>query len=347
MRIAAIFPRGSRFTPVGATALDLCLRDLVRHLPDGHEAEVFAADIADPFDGLVFHGLPVSGARRVERGALRQALTAYKADVHWVQASFEDASAVARWFPNTPVFVHRHRTEATDRLKAFWRQLAYMRRLSGLIYVSQTAADSSPFRGVPRLVVPNALDMTAVRPADRKSPLIVYSGRLAADKGVLALAEGAAAFLSAHPEWRLAIFGLPYGESDTEQRLDTLLAPVADQVERRTNAPIEDVMATLEGAQIAVAPSIAPEAFGRFSLEAMAAGCAVVHSRQPAFEEVTGGTGVPLVEVSGPAITSALTALAADPTRLGSLGAQARARAKEVYDIRKASARLVEVFDGS
>ncbi len=343
MRLAAIYPRGSWFTAHGATAMDLCVRDLAKHLPISATARVLAADTEDPFEDVPFYGLPANRAREVDPAALKKALAAEKADVHWVQTSFEYARQIKRWFPGTPVLIHRHRMESPKRLKALWRQAAYLRTIDGLIYPSNAARMRSPFKRTPHFTVPNAIDTRAFRPHGDKEPWLVYSGRLAESKGVVALAEGCAAFLTEHPNWRLRIFGIPDGEDATEAQMKQLLEPVMGQVQWSFNAPLSDVMQTLSHASVALAPSLAPEGFGRFPMEAMTAGCVVVHSRQEAFLEVVADTGIALRTVTGPAIATALVSLLQSPDKLAGFGAKARARAVQAYDIRAASTALAVV----
>ena len=350
MRVAAVFARGSRFSAVGATAMDLCLRDLVLNLPAQTQTRVFAAEVSDPFPNIDFVGLPATASRKVDFAALADGIARFAPDVVWLQTDFATARKLKRRFPRVPVLVHRHRVEPKGRVQNLWRRLAYLPFVDGLIYVSETARTTSPYRGSAKHVVFNALDM-AVIPAPSgqpRGPIVVYAGRLAASKGVLALAEGAAPFLATHPGWRLQMLLRPDDEPETEQSLIAALAPVAERVDLRFDATHGEVMQHLGAAAIAVAPSLEPEGFGRFPLEAMASGCAVIHANVAAFREVVADTGLELAAPITPAaITAALTRLAHEAELRATLAAAGNARARAVFDIRRSAAALQEIFAAS
>jgi glycosyltransferase involved in cell wall biosynthesis len=344
MRVAAVFPNGSVFSADGATAMDLCLRDLLHHLPTDIEVRVFAAAVPQPFEGIDFVGIPAPDGRKVVFSALREAIAAFDPDILWVQTDFTASAKLKRAFPKAKVVLHRHRVEPTGFVKTLMRRIAYMPFIDALAYVSETARITAPFAAKKCVTIANGLDPSLYALPGIKTKRLLYAGRLAASKGVLALAEGAATFLRDAPEWSLTLLLRPDGEAQTEAKLRALIAPVAAQVTMMIEAPHDEVMRQLNTAAVALAPSLAPEGFGRFPLEAMLSGCVVVHSPVEAFREVVGETGVVVSPVTPEGITAALKALSYDPERLIALGEAARTRALSHFDIRASARALHALF---
>lgn len=346
MKIAAVYPRGSRFSPALPTAQDLVLEGLVRYSAHRATTRVFAADIASPFEGIDFHGLPpADGTRNVPTERIAAALADFAPDVIWVQAHIAVAVRLARRFKGVPVLVHRHGVEPPVWSPRAWRRIPQLAALAGAIYVSETAARSAAYPFVRKFVVPNAIDTQAIQPAVEREQAIVYAGRFVASKGVLPMCAALAEALPRLPGWRLRIFAIHTSdEPETVATAQGMLAPLGDRAVWRTDASPAEVMAAMSRAAIAIAPSLAPEGFGRAVLEAMAGGAVVVAAPVAAFREVIGDSGVILPHVDQETIAGAVLELARNDAQRATVAKAGRARAIAEFDIRASAKKLDAVF---
>ena len=331
--------------------MELCLYDLVRHLPARTTTRIFAAAVENPLPGVDFVGIRVNRPGRVDYAQLLQAVAAFNPDLIWVQTDFATAARLKLSFRRLPVLVHRHRVEPEEWPKTAWRRLAFAPFIDRLIYVSRTASSSSPYTNVARDVVANGLDMTTLstgRHHEQRERVIAYAGRLAASKGVLVMADGLAQFLSDRADWRACLLLRRDGEADTQRTFLRILEPIAQSVEVRFDVPHSDVLELLGLASIAVAPSLAAEGFGRFPLEAMAKGCPIIHSDVAAFREVIGDSGICIPSpVTAPEIHASLLRLSDDERLRARLSKAATARARQEFDIRRSASKLQAVFEQS
>ena len=146
-------------------------------------------------------------------------------------------------------------------------------------------------------VIYNAIPQ--IKPLDYKNrrPWIVYAGRFIPEKGVLELAEALAQLLPLYPDWKVVFlgawgFGHEAGKSEYEQLVYAALAKVGEQVDFQGHVSHQQVIDVFSQASIAVTPSTGLEAFGRTTLEAMLAGCAVITSTSGGLNEVAGEAAV-------------------------------------------------------
>lgn len=106
----------------------------------------------------------------------------------------------------------------------------------------------------------------------------------------------------------------------------------------------EEKAAILGRADIFVAPNTGGESFGIILVEAMAAGCAVVASRIPAFEAVAGGVGAFFESGNSAALASQLQMLIDDPQHRNRLISAGAARA-QVYDWSTVARQILAVYE--
>ena len=99
-------------------------------------------------------------------------------------------------------------------------------------------------------------------------------------------------------------------------------------------------MALFARAEIAVVPSIWQEPFGRTAAEAMGQGCAVLATRAGGLAEVLDDAGEIIDARDIPAFAAALRRVALDEPLRRRLQEKARARAQEVFDIRRVTESL-------
>ena len=217
--------------------------------------------------------------------------------------------------------------------------------LAGAIYVSETAARSAAYPFVRKFVVPNAIDTQAIQPAVEREKAVVYAGRFVASKGVLPMCAALAEALPRLPDWRLRIFAIHTSdEPETVATAQGMLAPLGDRAVWHTDASPAEVMAAMSRAAIAIAPSLAPEGFGRAVLEAMAGGAVVVAAPVAAFREVIGDSGVILPHVDQETIAGAVLELARNDAQRAAVAKAGRARAIAEFDIRASAKKLDAVF---
>ena len=183
-------------------------------------------------------------------------------------------------------------------------------------------------------VVPNgaALPVTQVE----KKPIVAFTGRVAAIKGVVELVR---AFAAADlPGWRLIVAG-----GDPDGLLDRLAherAALGPRFEPLGQVSHDVAMALLARAEIAAVPSIWDEPFGRAAIEAMANGAALIASRRGALPEVCGPAALYVDPADTFAFAAALRRLTEDADLRRESQAAGRARASARFEIKTATARL-------
>ncbi len=187
-------------------------------------------------------------------------------------------------------------------------------------------------------VVPNGLEIDAIQRL-AKEKIIAFVGRIVRDKGVVELVQAFALAAPRLPDWRLAIAG----EDKNGLLARELRGEIAALGERLTllgQIRHDEAMALFARAEIAATPALWREPFGRTTLEAMAAGCAVVSSASGGSGEILADCGVVVEKVRPDALAEALVVLAQDDQRRADLQRRGAARAASRFDIRAAAARL-------
>jgi phosphatidylinositol alpha-1,6-mannosyltransferase len=187
--------------------------------------------------------------------------------------------------------------------------------------------------------------VVAARRAGRR-PLVVFVGRLVADKGVDDLIEAVALL----PEVQAAVVG-------TGQHLDAarrLAAErgVADRIEFVGWADPGDVPAWLAAADVVLAPSRIgrdgwQEGQGLSIIEAMAQGRPVVATATGGIPETIedGVSGVLVAPEDPPALARAVSALLADPEEAAAIGERARARVIQRFSRASSADRFAELYE--
>ena len=191
-------------------------------------------------------------------------------------------------------------------------------------------------------VLPNCIDLAALPPPAPREQVLLFAGRVVADKGADAFVAACARALPALPGWRAEMIGADrFGADSPETEFLRALRPraAAAGVTMRGWQPHDRVMAALASAAIAVVPSRWPEPFGLVALEAMASGAALLCSARGALPEVTGDAAVPIDPDDPAAMAEAMLALARDPDRRAALAAAGRARADR-FDAARAATRM-------
>ncbi|MGH3720592.1 MAG: glycosyltransferase family 4 protein [Pseudonocardiaceae bacterium] len=178
---------------------------------------------------------------------------------------------------------------------------------------------------------PSPEEIAAVRHRLRLggSPYVAFLGALEPRKNVPALIRGfaqASRVLTGRPDPPvLVLAGQPGWDSQVERELRAAAHRV--RVIRAGYLPLAELSGFLGGAAVVAYPSRG-EGFGLPVLEAMAAGAAVLTTRQLAIPEV-GGDAVAYCGVDAEDIAAGLVALLDDPARRAELSAAGQRRAKD------------------
>ncbi|MGH6993820.1 MAG: glycosyltransferase family 4 protein [Caulobacteraceae bacterium] len=169
---------------------------------------------------------------------------------------------------------------------------------------------------------------------DADSPVLLLAGRLAASKGQSLSLAALARLPAAAGRPILVLAGA--GEARRLARLTAVVARLGLSDQVRFTGAIDDMPAAWIAADLALAPSIVPEAFGRTAAEAAAMGRPVLATACGALAETMadGETGW-LAESPDPdAFAAALAkALVAGGPEWARIGAAARRRAAHLYSL--------------
>jgi glycosyltransferase involved in cell wall biosynthesis len=255
-----------------------------------------------------------------------------------------------RAFPTVPVVLIMHDVPAASRLtRTPTRRALLFSRLARIVAVSEWLRDRylegvspAPER-MPAVVPPgvdfaslkssaNPVDAVGIPRAKRRIRLILFAGRLTAEKGADLFVTACTSALAALPGWRAEIIGgaehrVKSPETPFVRLLQATAEPASISMMGYRDHP--DVMAAMARAAIVVIPSRDPEPGGRMALEAMANGAAVICSPGGALAEI-GGDAVIYADADG--LAEAIRSLGADPKRLAALAEAGRQRAAR-YDL--------------
>ena len=175
-----------------------------------------------------------------------------------------------------------------------------------IICVSEFVTQQIPDGGDKSETVYNAIDVQHfldAKPLEREAIglskedfVIVYSGRLNKDKGILPLVE-AICTLTDIPHLKLLVVGASAYGKDTVptpfiQQLQAAAAPIRDKIVLTGFIDYQLMPAYLKMANIAVVPSLWEEPFGLTVVEAMAAGLPLIATRSGGIPEICEGAAL-------------------------------------------------------
>jgi glycosyltransferase involved in cell wall biosynthesis len=198
-------------------------------------------------------------------------------------------------------------------------------------------------------VLHNCIDLAAVPPPVERDNVVLFAGRVVADKAPDSFIRECALALPSLPGWRAAIIGAD-GMSATSRetgyvsRIREQAAAAGVEMIGYRDHPL--VLEAMTRAAIVVVPSRWNEPFGLTALEAIACGAPLIVSPRGGLPEVAGDAAI-YAEPDVPGeITAAILALAADPARRAALSAAGRERARR-FDMPVAAARLAALRRGA
>ena len=353
--IAVILPPREGFGPRRARGIGLTVRQLAR-ATSGFRTVVFGGRQTGPvFLDVTFRlvkpPIYVPGPFRARYAlALLYPLRILRPTLIEVHADPLVALWLQRAFPTVPVVLIMHDVPASSRLtRTPARRAILFNRLARVVTVSEWLRDRylegvTPAPERMPAVVPPSVDFASLQPpanpvdavgtpqAKRRIRLMLFAGRLIAEKGADLFVTACTSALAALPGWRAEIIGgaehrVKSPETPFVRLLQATAEPASISMMGYRDHP--DVMAAMARAAIVVIPSRDPEPGGRMALEAMANGAAVICSPGGALAEI-GGDAVIYADADG--LAEAIRSLGADPKRLAALAEAGRQRAAR-YDL--------------
>jgi glycosyltransferase involved in cell wall biosynthesis len=351
--VAVVLPPRESFSPTGSGAVALLVHQLTR-APSRYRRLVVGAPCLDPFADVAFrpapHRLAIGGrSRRYAASVARAVGAAQMLEVH---NRAEVALALARLRPHSRVTLFLHNDPHTMRgLRTPAEREAATFQLAGLVCVSRYLADrvTQDAPGARAVVQPNGIDLAALPPPPTvRDQMILFAGRLVADKGADSFVAACAIALPLLPGWRAEMIGADRFSADSPITpfVKALLPRAARAgVAMAGYQPSATVMAAMARAAIVVVPSRWQEPFGMTALEAMANGAALICSGRGGLAEVVGDVALPCDPDDAGGIAAAIVRLAGDPGERARRGAAGQARAA-MFDLRIAAAALDAYRDG-
>ncbi|MSP03198.1 MAG: glycosyltransferase [Acetobacteraceae bacterium] len=265
---------------------------------------------------------------------------------------------VAMWlqrlFPAIPVVLFLHDVPEANRLtRTPELRSELLSRTARIVTLSAWLRDRflegvRPHAHAP-IVIPPCVDLTGLSTSEaasatRRTPLVLFAGRLIPEKGVEQFVSACITALPRLPGWRAEIIGADqHAVTSPETQFVRLIRAIAEpaSISMMGYRDHPDLMAAMASAAIVVIPSRTPEAGGRLALEAMASGAAVICPREGAFPEIVGDAAVYADPAQPTELAAAICALGGDPRRLATLGEAGRKRAAR-FDLSKIGAQLDE-----
>jgi glycosyltransferase involved in cell wall biosynthesis len=223
---------------------------------------------------------------------------------------------------------------------------AMLHRLARVItsseYLRQRVLDGLITPARPPVVLHNCFDLREIAPIGPRDRLILFAGRVVADKAPDAFVAACAAALPHLPGWRAELIGadrFSYDSADTGFVRTVRAAAAAANVRMTGYRDHPEVLAAMARAAIVVVPSRWPEPFGLVALEALASGAALICSRRGGLPEVAGDAALYVDPDHPEEIAAAIRTIAGDPARQAAMEAAGRRRA-EAFDVPVIADRL-------
>ena len=373
--IAVILPLHEEFGPRRTRGIGLTVRQHAIST-SAHRSVVFGPDQHGPiFLDVTFRRVHPrwfavwSKRARYVLGLIRQLQPLRPAAIE-VHADADIAVWLQKQFPTVPVVLVLHDDPLKDKLlRAPARRAALIGRVARIEVPSAWMRDrflaDIPQPARPPVVVPPAGDMEPLPPsvtaldvvgiplAKRRTRLVLFVGRLIAEKGAELFVAACASALPHLPGWRAEAIGGPDHKPKTPDTPFVAALRIAAEtagIGLLGYRDLPDVMAGMARSAIVAIPSREPEPGGRIVLEAMANGAAVICANTGAFPEV-GGDAVLYFDPDKPEdLAAAIRAAASDPARLAAMGEAGRQRAR-FYDLPRIgrlidTVRLQVISDG-
>ncbi|MDE7548057.1 glycosyltransferase family 4 protein [Acetobacter fabarum] len=356
LRVLTVLPPREGFAPDEAGAIAL----LVHRMAGAGEVVAGSPPATRPYDDVSFVPVPpvlfpFSNTGRYRAGVVRL-VRRLRPDLVEVHNRPELAWAISQRFPHLPLVLVLHNDPRGMRLIRTARKRMLLARRMAVVVVSEWLRNRFLEQGVHAHVgvLPNGLDLaTLPASAPVRENLVLFAGRVVADKGVDAFVQACAILLPRHPTWQARIIGADrFGCMSPQTEFLTRIQAQAQAagVQMAGYQPHAQVLQAMSHAAIVVVPSRWAEPFGMAALEAMGCGAALVTSRKGGLPDVAGQTALYANPDDLPSVVEALEHLMSDTDLRMRMGQAGRARAQmfdsAVLRIRRHTlhARLVQVW---
>ena len=333
-RVLTVLPPRERFASGEAGAIAL----LVRRMAESTETVAGLAPAGQPFAGVRFAPVvpvfrPFSRIQRYVAGvaALVRSVCPDLIEVH---NRPDVALALRKACPGLPVSLVLHNDPCGMRRARTAAEREHLGQAVAVVAVSEWVRGRFISQGVTSCVrvLPNSLDLSKLPPTvPQRDPVVLFAGRIVADKGADAFVTACARVLPRHASWRADMIGADrFGADSPETPFLTALRAQAQQagVVLLGYQPHEAVMQAMSRAAIVVVPSRWPEPFGMAALEAMGCGAAVVASHRGGLPDVVGEAGLYADPDDPDTLAAALEQLIVSPALRAEAGQAGRARAR-------------------
>ncbi len=354
INVAVVLPPREGFGPGRTGAIGMLARRLVS--TPGFRTTIYGGRQ----DGAVFPDVdfrPVAaslwtfGNTNIRYAAgVAEALKAHRPALIEVHNRPEIALALASRLPGVPVSVilnndpqaMRGATSPTERremLRRLNRVITSSDYLRGRVMEGVDAPARIP------VVLHNCLDLDELPPTVRRERLILFAGRVVADKAPDAFVAACASALPHLPGWEAEIIGADrfrFDSPDTGfvQMVRAAAAPANVRMIGYRDHP--EVLAAMARAAIVVVPSRWPEPFGLVALEALASGAALICSPRGGLPEVAGEAALYANPDHPDEIAAAIRTLCDDEARRAALSDAGRRRARQ-FDVPVIAAQLARL----
>lgn len=352
--VAVVLPPREGFGPARSGAIGLLTRLYAR--TPGFRTLV----IGGPQDGLVhavpFEAvkpvpwLPVSTNLRYVAGMIKPLRRAAPALIE-VHNRPEIATALAKWLPHIPValIMHNDPVEAAGARTPAARA-GLLKRLAMVMtasdYLRRRFMEGLSEPGLPPVeLLPNCIDLAGIPPPAARDKVVLFVGRVVANKGPDSFIMACEQALPSLSGWRAEIIGadgMSENSRETEFLRGARAMAVAANIRMLGYRDHPLVLDAMSRAGMVVVPSRWDEPFGLTGLEAMACGAPLLCSMRGGLPEVVGNAAVPIDPDDIPGMADQITALAEDDARREALSVAGRERARG-FDVAIGTARLAEL----
>lgn len=299
-RVLTVLPMKERFAFTGAGAISL----LVRRMALPGETVVGAMPTGPVFDDVPFRPVPkvfsLLGARAAYAKGVCQLINQLGPDLVEVHNRPDLALALHKVFPNLPMVLVLHNDPCGMRRARTAAERTKLARCVAVVAVSEWIRERFVSQGTQACVtvLHNSLDFSQMpppTPLTERAPVLLYAGRVVADKGVDSYVAACGLLLPRYPQWRAVMMGADRFGYDSPQTpfLNNLLPKArAAGVDVQGYQPHAAVLQAMSKAAILVVPSRWAEPFGTVALEGMGSGAALVTTRNGGLPYVAGPAAV-------------------------------------------------------
>lgn len=351
LKIAVVLPPREGFGPGRSGAIGLLVRRLAR-APGFDTLVVGGRQDGPTFPGIGFQDMTPSrwslGSTNLRyAAAVAETLRTQPPALIEVHNRPEIALALAARLPSIPVVAFLHndpqgmREAATPVERAeMLSRLACVVTSSGYLRQRFLTGVAAPVRNP--VVLPNCLDFAELPSPRQRERLILFAGRVVADKAPDIFVSACAAAVPDLPGWRAEIIGADrfrFDSPDTVFVQSVRASANAAHIRMLGYRDHPEVLEAMARAAIVVVPSRWPEPFGLAALEALASGAALICSPRGGLPEVAGNAAVYANPDDPDEVAAAIRALGHDAARRGALAEAGRLRAR-CFDLPVITAQL-------